>query len=272
VSKHKQRAWSKKEEDLLRSIYAQKTNPGIALLLKRTPKAVSSRAKKLRIVKGHKKIWTPSDDKLLRRLYPDTKTSKLATRFGCNLHQVYKRAKNLGLKKSDEYMASPDACRLRRGDNVGAAFRFKPGLIPANKGTRRPGWFAGRMRETQFKKGQKSRNWMPLGSTRFSKEGYLMRKVAETGYPPADWKFVHTILWEEANGPVPAGHAVAFKDRDRDHISLDNLELITRRELMLRNSIHNLPQSLKEVVQLKGAINRQITMKTRKTKPMEASA
>jgi len=58
----------------------------------------------------------------------------------------------MGLTKSAAYLASPAACRLRKGDNVGAARRFRPGHVPANKGLRRPGWSTGRMAETQFKK------------------------------------------------------------------------------------------------------------------------
>jgi hypothetical protein len=78
------------------------------------------------------------------------------------------------------------------------------------------------------------------------------------GYPPHDWVGVHILIWEAAHGPVPTGHAVCFKDGDKAHIELDNLECIPRTELMRRNSIHKLPEELKSVIRLKAAVVRTI--------------
>jgi hypothetical protein len=164
----------------------------------------------------------------------------------------------MGLRKSAEYLASADACGLRRGNNVGATTRFGAGHVPANKGLRRPGYSPGRMASTQFKPGQKPHTWKPIGTTRLSKDGYLQRKVSDTGYPPRDWVGVHILTWQKKHGPVPKGFAVAFKDRDRTHISLDNLELISRRELMQRNTIHNYPPELTEVIRLGAALKRRL--------------
>lgn len=168
----------------------------------------------------------------------------------------------LGVKKSAAYLASPEACRLRRGDNVGAAYRFTPGHVPANKGLRRPGWFRGRMKETQFRKGERRgaavELWKPIGTERISKDGYLERKVNDDLPRQRRWRAVHLLLWESTHGPVPKGHAIAFKNGDRTDIRLDNLECISRRELMSRNTVHNLPKPLAGAVQLLGALNRQI--------------
>jgi HNH endonuclease len=141
---------------------------------------------------------------------------------------------------------------------VGAANRFRPGHVPANKGLRRPGWSSGRMRETQFKKGNKPHTWKPIGSTRLSKEGYLQRKISDTGYPPKDWVGVHIMMWEKVRGPVPKGFVVCFKDRDKAHLELGNFELISRKELMQRNTIHRLPAELAEVIRLSASLKRQI--------------
>lgn len=187
----------------------------------------------------------------------------LADRLARSVSAIYGRAAALGLHKSAEYLTSPDACRLRRGDQVGASSRFLRGHVPANKGLRRPGWSPGRMAETQFKPGVKPRTWKPIGSTRFTKDGYLQRKVSDTGYPPRDWVGEHTLLWEKAHGPIPKGHALVFKDRNKGNrnkgnIYLDNLELITRRELMRRNTIHNYPPELADVIRLGAALKRQL--------------
>src|SRR3954468_22797336 len=100
-----------------------------------------------------RRYWTAQDDAQMRELYPHLSTADVARRINRTVPSVYARADKLDLAKSAEYLASPAACRLRRGDNVGAEFRFKKGQTPQNKGLRRPGWGPGRMKETQFKKG-----------------------------------------------------------------------------------------------------------------------
>lgn len=214
-----------------------------------------------------KRLWNPEDDQLLRERYPHEPTAALAQELRRSLSAVYVRAKALGLEKSEAYLASPAACRLRRGDHVGAAFRFKKGQAPANKGLRRPGWTRGRMKETQFRKGERSgqaaAHYMPVGSTRVI-DGYVYRKVSEVPNVPytVNWKPAHHLLWVEAFGPVPRGHALIFKNGDRTDIRLENLQLLTRRELMLRNTVHNLPKPLASAIQLLGALNRQIRKRT----------
>jgi hypothetical protein len=86
-----------------------------------------------------------------------------------------------------------------------------------------------------------------LGALRVNTDGYIdMRISFEKG--ALGWKALHTILWEDANGPVPPGHALVFKDRDRLNVELENIELITRAELCRRNSIHNLPPEIKGAI------------------------
>ena len=77
------------------------------------------------------------------------------------------------------------------------------------------------------------------------------------------WRAVHILLWEAAHGPLPKGHAIVFKDGDKRHIELDNLQLVTRAELMSRNTMHNYGPEIARVIQLKGAITRQINRRTR---------
>ena len=118
------------------------------------------------------------------------------------------------------------------------------------------------MTETQFKPGHRS-NWMPIGSTRLI-DGYLYRKVSDVPnvVHTVNWKVEHVLIWERAHGPVPPGHALAFRNHDRTDTRLDNLECITRRALMARNTIHNLPEPLKQTVRLLGALTRQIRRRT----------
>jgi hypothetical protein len=114
------------------------------------------------------------------------------------------------------------------------------------------------MKETQFGKGQMPHNWHPVGHERLTKEGYLQRKMADTGNTVEDYVEVHRLLWEERHGPIPSGLVLVFKDRNKTNIVLENLELITRRELMARNSIHRLPKELADLIQLNGALKRKL--------------
>jgi uncharacterized membrane protein len=67
-----------------------------------------------------------------------------------------------------------------------------------------------------------------------------------------------------ANGrQLPPGHAVAFRNGDRRDMRPDNLELITRQELMRRNSVQNLPKPIVSTIQLLGALKRQIRRRER---------
>lgn len=222
---------------------------------------------KSRGINGPRKRWTEVEVELLRRNYADTRTGDLATALGRDLQHVYAKAKKLGLAKSQAYLDSPAACRLRRGDEVGKAYRFQKGIVPANKGLRRPGFAPGDMAKTQFKKGVKGRNWMPLGSHRINGDGYLDRKVSDTGYPPDDWKCVHRLIWIEAHGPIPDGHLVAFKVGRRstvlEQITLDSIELLTKREVMQRNTIHNMPKELVDITLLRGRLSRAINKRAK---------
>jgi hypothetical protein len=214
-----------------------------------------------------KRLWNPGDDRILRAIYPDTPTADVARQLRRTLCAVYGRAQAFGLTKSAAYLASPDACRLRCGDHVGAAYWYPKGHVPANKGLRRPGYAPGRMRETQFKPGTRSgtaaAHHMAVGSTRLV-EGYVYRKVSDVPNVPytVNWKAEHHLIWVAAHGPIPPGHKLRFLNGDRMDVRLENLELTTHRAMMLRNSMHTLPPALAKTLQLLGALNRQIRRRT----------
>lgn len=217
--------------------------------------------------------WTEAEYSALRTRYPHEPTAAIARALGRSITSTYQRAYALGLHKSAVYLASPDACRLRREGNVGAACRFHQGHVPANKGLRRPGWGPGRMKETQFKHGERrgvaARNWKPVGTVLTDPEGYQRIKVREARPGEAYgfgnvrvWPLRQRHVWAQAYGPIPPGHAVCFKDGDKTNCALGNLELVSRRDLMKRNSVHNLPKPLTETIQLLGALTRQIRRRT----------
>jgi len=208
--------------------------------------------------RGGKRLWTAEEDQLLRDRYPHMPTFAMAQMLGRPVAGTYQRARELGLQKTDAYYASPLSGRIRPDDNRGGAARFKPGNVPPNKGLRRPGWHRGRMRETQFKPGC-AVNAQPVGARR-DVGGYVFIKMADTPNTcwNRNWYPEHILTWEAAHGPLPPMHAVCFKNGDRTDIRLDNLELVHRRDLMRRNSLHNLPAPLKGAIVTLGALKRQI--------------
>jgi len=208
--------------------------------------------------------WTPAQLARLRADYADRPTAQLARSIRRPISSVYGKAAALGLHKSAAYLAGPHACRLRSGENIGAAYRFQKGHVPANKGLRRPGWAPGRMAQTQFQRGHFPVNRDPdyyvLGALRVNSDGYIdMRVSFDKG--GKGWRALHRILWEDAHGSVPRGHVVIFKNRDKLDVALDNLELITFAENMRRNTIHNLPAPLRDTIQLLGQLRRRINEK-----------
>ncbi|KVU09379.1 hypothetical protein WK62_06390 [Burkholderia ubonensis] len=203
--------------------------------------------------RGPRKKWWPAEIEYLRERYPYETAELIARVLDCVVYTVHAKAAALGIRKSPDFYGSAGSGRF--DGSRGTSCRFPKGHVPWNKGKK--GVTTGG-EATRFKKGSKPRNWMPIGSERYSKEGYLQRKVTDTGYPPRDWVAVHILLWEQVHGPVPPGHAVCFRDGDKSHIALANLECIPRVELMRRNSIHNLPEELKGVIRLKAAVVRTI--------------
>ena len=204
-------------------------------------------------------IWTKDETRSLERDYPVTSTHMIAKRMNISVHHVYNKAFRLGLKKDDSYLKSPLSGRLVDGANIGGHSRFRKGDVPWNKGLKGV-CFGGK--ETQLKPGNRSGKavdlYLRIGSERLSKEGYLERKINDDLPFKKRWKAVHILLWEQENGDVQKGSVVVFKDGNKKNIAIENLELISRSELMRRNSYHRYGEEIARLYQLKGAIKRQI--------------
>lgn len=212
--------------------------------------------------------WSEADVELLRRNYADSATSDLAIALGRPVERVLAKANSLGLRKSRELIAELARERSMRIDHGGRATRFVKGQAPANKGVKRPeGWSPGRMAETQFKPGTKPKTWVPVGSLRI-KDGYLERKVTDLpGSPSLRWHGVHRIVWEEANGPTPQGHVVVFKPGHHttqlELITLEVVELVSRSELMRRNTRHNYGPEINGVITARACLTRAINKRSK---------
>lgn len=204
------------------------------------------------------RLWTRAEDALLRECYADSHNADLATVLDRSQAAVLQRALSLGLHKTPAYMA--ENCR-----------RFKTGQKPWNTGRDdfRPG---GRSVETRFKPGELSGRAaalvQPIGTLRIVAGNTLQRKVADTPGPNhRRWRSVHELVWIEAHGPVPVGHVVVFRPGQHttveSEITLDRLEVVTRAELMRRNSVHRHGPEIARLSLLRGALNKQINRRQR---------
>lgn len=122
--------------------------------------------------------------------------------------------------------------KKNHGLRSGLDFRFKKGHQVWNKGMK--GINIGG-KETQFKKGYKPFNYKPVGTERINRDGYVMVKVSDEGPWHHRWKLKHKLIWENAYGPIPKGHAILFADGNKQNLNLDNLILVSRSQLAMLN-------------------------------------
>lgn len=219
-----------------------------------------------------RRLWTPDEVAILRLHYPNRRTLELCALLpGRTERNIYQKAHALDLKKSPSYLASMESGRIQRGHQHPrmVATQFKPGQEPPNKGKpfdvarTHPNCTA-----HHFKPGQMPHTWQPVGSYRLNREGHLQRKVSdEPGGNSRRWRGVAELVWIEAHGPLPEGHRVVFKpgrfSNRLEDITLDAVECVSFAEMMRRNSRHNLPPEVNQLVVLKGAITRQVNRITR---------
>lgn len=213
--------------------------------------------------------WSSAEHDVLRAHFPNMPTARVAAMLGRAPSAVSQRASFLGVTKSAAYLASEESGRLQHGSTRGGATRFKKGQVPRNKGMKYPkGWAPGRMRETQFTKGQAGWNWKPIGAERII-GGYRYTKVSDHRRVPhtVNWKATHILRWEAVNGPVPDGHALKCLNGDRCNVDASNWQAVPRALLPRLNggrgrklSFDAAPEELKPtimaVAQLEHAVRR----------------
>ena len=128
------------------------------------------------------------------------------------------------------YNLSPDSIKakcLRMGLKTGRTGCFAKGQTSWNKGKK--GYMGANV--TSFKKGQRGWNAKPIGYERITKDGYVEVKTAE----PRTFELKHRVVWEKAYGEIPSGHALVFKNMNKQDCRIENLMLVSRAELVRLN-------------------------------------
>lgn len=206
-------------------------------------------------------VWTEDKIAILREFYPGQRTAEVAALLGCAINSVHHKAGKLGIKKTREAIAEQARRAIANPDHPARRSQFRKGDATWNKGLNyQPG---GRSVQTQFKAGRPAMNWLPIGSERIRSDGYRERKLTDTGVTRRDYVLIHHIVWQESGREIPPGYRLVFKDGNKTNFALDNLELVSRADLMRRNSVHNLGPEVFAAKQLLGAITRQINKRNK---------
>jgi len=234
------------------------TDAELARHFSTTVPSVKSARKKHGISKFIRKVFTVDENNFLIKMYPDTRTDKIAEQLNRTVRSIYMQATNLKLKKSKEFLASPESGILTKGTTRGKATQFGKGHIPANKGVKMSPELRDKVKHTWFERGHKPHNTKTDGviTTRFNKKAGYYYKYIRIG--EGNWEDLKRHIWEQANGPVPSGFNVVFKTGAHGNYELSNLELISNAELLDRNSLRQWPDELKQLIKLNNKLKKQI--------------
>jgi hypothetical protein len=179
-------------------------------------------------------------------LYPNHSSKYIAELLGVSITKVYNTAWAANVKKSPEYMLTPESGRIIEPS---VANQFKPGHTPHNKGKQISAEIYEKVLPTMFKKGNKPHNTKPNGTInlRADKTGrfYQYIKIKD-----CQWELLQRHVWTQANGEIPTGSVVIFLDGNYLNCELSNLQVITRKENMARNTIQRYPAELQEIMKL----------------------
>lgn len=205
---------------------------------------------------NQRKIWTKDEIQLLVELFPHQFTRVVAEKLGCSYCVVVSKANKMGLNKSENFRKEELKRQGNRLKEVGKKSRFEKGAIPINKGKKMSSEIYEKNKHTFYKKGNLPHNTKFDGHERLSTDGYMMIRVALGKYVHK-----HRWIWEQANGKIPKGMLLIFKNGNQLDLDLNNLELTTRQEHMRKNSIMRFPPELRKTIKLIHKLKREINAK-----------
>ena len=204
-----------------------------------------------------RRMWTQSEIDKVVELYPTHYTKDISAILGRSDRSVYGIAHKLGLKKDEEFRSREYAIQAARLKKSGAAFRFTKGFSPVNKGKKMNLDVYEKVKHTFFKKGRTPLNAYPEGTEVIrSDSGKQYRMIKVPGIKKLVYK--HTYLWATSVGDIPKGYNIVFRDNDSLNCTLDNLECISDKQLLERNSIVRYPKEVRSVLYQISKLNKKI--------------
>ena len=237
------RIWTEERDYLLRRHYPKRDLDWVARRIGVSKAALKSRAQILGIRrKVHKREpWTDRQLAYLRKHYADMRAEDIAKRVRHTVGSVWRTASKLGLKKSREFLAQWG--HLVASTEGARANQFAKGQEPPNKGKRIDEFMSQdgirRSSRTRFKAGHRPHNQRDIGTERVRSDGYVYLRIASGCVPK------HRYVWEQANGAVPEGYVVAFRDGNRQNCDLTNLYLLSRADNARCRTLEETPEARK---------------------------
>ena len=204
----------------------------------------------------NRNFWTEQEIKFLKENYSDMKTKDIAAIMNRPIWSINSKSYELGLKKSFKHMKALLEIEAKKLTAAGKQYQFSKGQVSHNKGKKMPPELYEKVKRTMFKPGNKPGNIKKVGAIRIDHEGYTYVKIADS-----DWRLKHRVVYENVNGPVPANHVVIFKDNNMHNFDINNLQMISQKENMLRNTIHQYPEQIQELIKLKNKLKKKINEK-----------
>ncbi len=205
-----------------------------------------------------RKIWTNEEREVLKQYFPHEKTAKTAERLGRTASSVNCEAQKLALKKSEVYCITLKLEAAAMLVVVGVKSRFKAGIIPGNKGKKIANDVYEKCKRTMFKKGHVPHNAIASGAIRKRKDRlgnyYYFYKAADS----IRLVYYHRWLWEQVHGEIEKGMNVVFRDGNPMNCVVENLECISRSELMKRNTMRRFPTEVQEAITALATLNKRI--------------
>lgn len=178
-----------------------------------------------------------SEEKYIREHYGSKPIREIAAHLGRRKSVVMHHIRLMGLELTPE-----------QRERMKSLSQFKKGQPSHNKGK------AGKPNQASFKPGHAPANALHDGAiTIRQKQGEKPYKFYRVG--AAQWVYLHRYVWQQANGPIPAGHVIRFIDGDSLNCELSNLKLITQAEhVMLNQNIEKRAEAVRHRWKVKKAI------------------
>lgn len=207
-----------------------------------------------------RKEWTEDERQTMVNLFPDTDSKVLATKMNRTLCSIRTMAHTLGLKKSDEYLKEYFLKSTEVLKKHAHKTQFKKNHIPKNKGKKMPEDLKEKIKHTLFQKGNTPHNIVEVGTETIRKDTrtqkpYIFIKTT------SGWQYKHRYLWEETHGTIPRGQNVTFLNGNSTDCRIENLRLLTDRELLIENHWNQYPHDLRDTIKILNKIKTQINEK-----------
>ena len=201
-----------------------------------------------------RKTLTDQQVEIIIRDYLNKPVKRIADEIGSNHGTIMRKLKSLGLEIPKEIIEKRKQAGL-----------FKKGSTPFNKGKKMTEYLSEEAiknnLKTRFKKGQKPKQTKKsfeevIRNEKGTQYYYIKSPVDNMMVPKQRW------LWEkETKTKIPKGYNIVFKDGNALNCVIENLECISNKELMERNTIHQYPAEIKRTLHLTKKIKDKIKRK-----------